>query len=102
MRVLICEETRPLLEEYHDEELPVGDQIAVRAHLEWCDDCAAVLSDLRLMRGLVRAGAPGQTRLTRDDGVAFGSAVVSRARAEARASWPSRLREMLDDMRIVY
>jgi hypothetical protein len=102
MTVLICSEARPLLEEYHDGELAVGDQIAVRAHLEWCDECAAVLSDLRLMSGLVRAGAPGQTRLTQDDGVAFGSAVVSRARAEARASWPSRLREMLDDMRIVY
>ena len=102
MTLLICSEARPLLEEYHDEELPVGDQIAVRAHLEWCDECAAVLSDLRLMRGLVRAGSPGQTRLTSDDSGAFQAAVVSRARAEAHAAWPSRLREMLQDMRIVY
>jgi Putative zinc-finger len=102
MKVLICSEARPLLEEYHDEQLPVGDQIAVRAHLEWCDDCAAIVSDLRLMAGLVRAGSPGQARLTQDDSVAFQSAVVSRARAEARASWPSRMREMLEDMRIVY
>ena len=62
MKVLICEEARPLLEEYHDDELPVGDQIAVRAHLEWCDECAAVFTDLRLMRGFVRAVAPGPLR----------------------------------------
>jgi hypothetical protein len=102
MMVLICAEARPLLEGYHDDELPVSEQIAVSAHLEWCEECAAVLADLRVMRGLVRDGSPGQMRLTRDDSSAFQAAVVSRARAEARVSWPSLLREMLEDMRIVY
>jgi anti-sigma factor RsiW len=102
MRVLICEETRPLLEEYHDDELPVGDQIAVRAHLEWCEDCAEVLTDLRLMRGLVRATAPGQALLEQEDRVTFQAGVVTRARIEQRYSWPSRLREALDDMHLVY
>jgi hypothetical protein len=98
----MCSETRPLLEEFHDDELPVSDQIAVSAHLEWCEECAEILTDLRVMRGFVRAGAPGQVRLTRDDSGAFQAAVVSRARAEARVSWPSLLHEMLEDMRIVY
>jgi len=102
MKVLICEETRPLLEEYHDDELPVGDQIAVRAHLEWCDECAEVFADLRLMRGFVRAVTPGQALLDQEDRITFQAGVITRARAEERVSWSGRLREALDDMHIVY
>ncbi|MGE3956082.1 MAG: anti-sigma factor [Vicinamibacterales bacterium] len=102
MKVLICEEARPLLEEYHDEELPVGDQIAVRAHLEWCDECSEVFADLRLMRGLVRATAPGQSLLEQQDRVTFEAGVISRAKAEARVSWSARVREVLDDVHMVY
>ena len=102
MRVLICEETRPLLEEYHDDELAVSDQIAVRAHLEWCEDCAEVLADLRLMRGLVRATAPGQALLDQEDRITFQAGVISRACVEERFSWSSRLRDALDDMHLVY
>ncbi len=102
MKVLICEETRPLLEEYHDDELPVSDQIAVRAHLEWCEDCAEILGDLRLMRGLVRATSPGQALLEQEDRVTFQAGVITRACAEERFSWSSRLRDALDDMHLVY
>jgi len=102
MKVLICEETRPLLEEYHDDELPVGDQIAVRAHLEWCDECSAVFADLRLMRGFVRAAAPGQVLPEREDRDTFQATVISRARAEERVSWSARLRDVLDDTHILY
>jgi len=102
MKVLICEETRPLLEEYHDDELPVGDQIAVRAHLEWCDECAEVFADLRLMRGFVRAVAPGQALLDQEDRITFQAGVISRASAEERVSWSGRLREALDDKHVVY
>ena len=102
MKVLICEEARPLLEEYHDEELPVGDQIAVGAHLEWCDDCAAVLTDLGLMRGFVRATSPGRAVLEHEDRGTFQATVISRARAEARMSWSTRIRELMDDMHVLY
>ncbi len=102
MKVLICEEARPLLEEYHDEELPVGDQIAVRAHLEWCDGCAAVFTDLGLMRGFVRATSPGRAVLEHEDRGTFQATVISRARAEARMLWSTRIRELMDDIHVVY
>lgn len=102
MKVLICEEARPLLEEYHDDELPVGDQIAVRAHLEWCDECSIVFADLRLMRSFVRATAPGQSLLDQEDRTGFQAGVIGRVRAEERLSWSSRVREVLDDMHLVY
>ncbi len=102
MTVLICAEARPMLQAYHDEELPVSDQIAVHAHLQWCDECAEVLADLRLMRGLLRAGAPGSHRLDADEQGAFQATVVSRARAEETLSWSARLREACDDSRVFY
>ena len=71
MKVLICEEVRPQLEEYHDDELPVSDQIAVRAHLEWCDECSSIFTDLRLMRGFIRASAPGQLLHEHEERCAF-------------------------------
>lgn len=102
MKVLICDETRPLLQAYHDEELPVSEQIAVGAHLEWCDDCARVFGELRLLRGLIRVSAPGRHRLTPEENLAFQSSVVSRARAEQRLSLSARVREALDDMHLIY
>lgn len=102
MRVLICAETRPLLQSYHDEELAVGDQIAVHAHLQWCDECAEVMADLRLLRGLLRAGAPGQARLDAEESVAFQENVVSRARAEETVSFSAWLRDALEDTRVMY
>jgi len=102
VKVLICAEARPLLEEYHDSELPVGDQIAVRAHLEWCDECAEVFDDLRVMRAFVRATAPGQALLDQEDRGAFQAGVISRASAEERMSWASMLRDVVDDRHLVY
>jgi anti-sigma factor RsiW len=102
MTVLICAETRPLLQAYHDEELPVSDHIAVHAHLQWCEDCAEVYADLRLLRGLIRAGAPGQIRLNADESLSFQASVVSRARVETTLSWSAWFREALDESRVVY
>ena len=61
MKALTCAATRRRLQAFHDGELSVGDQIAVGAHLEWCDECAAALDDLQLLgavaaRGAARAG----------------------------------------------
>jgi len=102
MKVLICEEARPLLEEYHDDELPVSDQIAVRAHLEWCDECSEIFSDLRLMRGLVRSTAPGQALLEQQDRTTFQAGVITRAKAEALYSWSARVRGVFDESHLVY
>ena len=46
MKVLSCAAARRRLQAYHDDELPVGQQIEVDAHLETCEDCAAALEEL--------------------------------------------------------
>jgi len=102
MRTLSCGSTRRRLHAFHDRELPVSDQIAVGAHLEWCAECANQYAELRFVRAALRATAPGQTPLSREESNAFTAAVVSRLSAEYHQSFVVRVREMFDDMHLVY
>jgi hypothetical protein len=102
MKVLTCVATRRRLHAFHDEELPVSDQIAVGAHLEWCSKCATLYAELRLLRAALRSVAPGRAVVTAEQTATLAAAVVSRARAERTASFPAQIREMFDDMHLVY
>jgi hypothetical protein len=101
MKVLTCAATRRRLHAYHDEELSVPDQIAVSAHLEWCDPCAASFADLRAIRAVLRAAAPGRSVNSPEMPDLHGS-VVSRLRAEDTQSFGAQLRAMFEDMHFVY
>jgi hypothetical protein len=105
MKELSCAAARRRLQPYHDGELTVGEQIAMDAHLEWCDACAGTLAELDLLRGALRAGAPGRAALasfTSEEAVGFHASVVSRVGAESQLSLSTRIREMFDDMHFVY
>jgi hypothetical protein len=102
MKVLTCPATRRRLEAYHDEELPISDQIAVSAHLEWCDDCAADFAALQYLRGALRTGLRGRAAFSSDDAAGLRGAVISRVRAEQAASFTAEIREMFQDMHLVY
>jgi len=86
MKVLTCAATRRRLHAYHDEELSVADQIAVSAHLEWCDPCAASFTDLRAIRAVLRRAAPGRTVDSPESPDLYPS-VVNRLRAENTQSF---------------
>lgn len=102
MRALTCAATRRRLQSYHDQELPISEQIDVSAHLEWCDACAASLADMRTLRTALRAAVPGRAGLTHEEAISLQAMVVNRARAEQTVSWSVRFREMFDDMHMVY
>jgi hypothetical protein len=102
MKALTCAATRRRLQQYHDHELAISEQIDVSAHLEWCDTCAASLSALQSLRVALRAAAPGRAALTYDEGVSLQAMVVNRVRAENNAAWSVSLRSMFDDMHMVY
>ena len=102
MKALTCTATRRRLHAFHDRELAFTDQIAVSAHLEWCDRCAAALADMRAVRSTLHALAPGRAGLSHDEAAAFTATVVNRVKAEADASLFSRIRAMFDDMRLGY
>jgi hypothetical protein len=102
MKPLTCASTRRRLQAFHDRELSIADEIAVGGHIEWCDRCAAALTDLRELRSAVQHLAPGRSAVADLDAVVFTESVVSRLKAEEDASFLSRVREMFDDMHLVY
>jgi hypothetical protein len=102
MRALSCASTRRRLHAFHDRELPVSDQIAVGAHLEWCGECANQYAELRFVRAALRATAPGHLTLSREESAGFNAAIVNRLKAEYDQSFFVRVREMFDDMHLVY
>jgi hypothetical protein len=102
MKTMSCAAARRRLPAFHDRELPVGDQISVGAHLEWCGDCATQYAELRFVRAALRATAPGRLALSREEATGFTSAVVSRLSAEHNQSFLVLVREMFDDMRLGY
>jgi len=102
MKVLSCAAARRRLQAYHDDELPVGQQIEVDAHLETCADCVAGLEELDVLRSALRASTPGRVKLTAEEHASFHASVVSRAGAERNMSFSTRLRSMFEDMHFVY
>jgi hypothetical protein len=102
MNTLTCAAARRQLDAFHDEELGVSDQIAVSAHLEWCDACAEAYADLRLVRDAVRAIVPGRQALSPEEATTIRASVVNRVRAEHTWSLAVRLRDMFEDMHFVY
>jgi hypothetical protein len=102
MKVLTCAAARRRLQAYHDGELPIGDQIDVDAHLEWCDHCATALTDMQLLRAVLRATAPSRGEQTSEEDTNLQASVVSRIRAENTMSLSARTRAMFDDMHMVY
>ena len=82
MKALTCPATRRRLQAFHDRELSVTDQIAVSAHLEWCDHCASLLDDLRLLRDALHAIVPPRGALSNEEAAGFNAAVVNRLKAE--------------------
>lgn len=102
MKPLNCAATRRRLQAFHDHELAVTDQIAVGAHLEWCDSCAEMLADMRVMRSALQSMAHRRPSMSNEQAAVFNATVVSRLKAEENASLFALVREMFDDMHFVY
>ena len=102
MKAFTCAATRRRLDAFHDRELPVADEIAVGAHLEWCAECAAVSAEIRSVGAALRAIAPGRAALSNDEAAGFSVAVVTRRKAEYDASIAARVRLMFDDLHLLY
>jgi hypothetical protein len=102
MAALNCAATRRRLQAFHDRELAFADQIAVSAHLDWCDRCAGSLADLRLVRSAFQSLTPARHVLSHEEAAVFTATVVNRRKAEDDASLFSSVRVMFEDMRLGY
>ena len=96
-----CRTVRRQLSAFHDGELPVGEQIAVQAHLRECPVCADEVREMDDLGSLLRAGALS----AQVDSEVWGglpSIVVSRMKAEDAESisgWTGRL---FEDLHLVW
>jgi hypothetical protein len=102
MKRLTCIAVRRLLQAFHDDELPVAEQIAVRAHVETCGDCGASLVELQSLSSAFGALAASRPTPLKEQATAFNGAVIGRLKAEDDASLLARVRDMFDDVRLVY
>jgi hypothetical protein len=102
MTPLTCKIARQLLEAYHDEELSVGEQIAVGVHLGCCESCARAFEELRQIHRELRGAAQARFALSLDEAAVLESSIVKRAEVEATVAFRTRVRELFDDMHLVY
>jgi hypothetical protein len=99
MTLLTCASVQRRLHAFHDRELPVGDLIAIEAHLQDCPPCSLDLQDLQAVGTALRlAAAPAPS----DDWTGVRNGVISRMRAEAHESWTARVRRAFDDLHLVW
>ena len=99
-RVLPCAAVRDRLQLLLDDELAVGEVMAVRAHLDACVACGAELEDYRAVGRALRAGVDA-TAVPSDALALMAGRVVSLTAAETRESLRSRVMVAFEDMRYV-
>jgi Putative zinc-finger len=102
MKPLNCAATRRRLNAYHDRELPISEQIAVSAHLDWCDACAEALAEMRGVRRALQGLAHMRPPLTHEEAAVFGATVVNRVKAERQVSVLTQVQTLFEDMHLVY
>jgi hypothetical protein len=100
-----CGAAREMLEPFVDGELGVNDQVALEAHLRWCNTCRARVEDMQLMAVAIRlrasAQGPDAAELPRALAL-IQSDVLTRIRAEHDLSLPVRLRQAFEDARFMW
>lgn len=99
-----CHAARTMLEAFVDAELPVDEQVALDAHLRWCETCRARIDDLRFIGAVLRAGPAPSAVAPRDDAAlaALQSRVLARVDAERTQSLAVRWREICVDTRFLW
>ncbi len=99
MLTMRCADVRRDLSAYHDEELSIGEQIAIQDHLDNCPSCAVEADDLIAIRDALAVEGrrcqsmwgPGLARHHSD--------VLVRAAAEERVAFTTWITELLEDRR---
>lgn len=99
MTSLTCPAVRRRLPMFHDDELPIGEAIAVETHVKACAPCAHELRGFRELRDVIRAAAaPGPA----DDWTGLQPGVISRMKVEQHESWTACVGRLRDDVHLVW
>ena len=99
-----CDHARTLLEGLVDGELSMPEQLAVESHLRWCDTCARRVEDMRIIGASLRVNSAVRPVSDADNGTlsVLTDGLLVRVRAERAQSFPSRVREMFADRRLLW
>ena len=99
-----CQGARDMLEPFVDGELPMSEQVALEAHLRWCDTCRARVEDIRLIGSALRLGSDASAADYTDATAraTMYDEVVVRVGAERTQSLAHRWRELFTDMRYLW
>jgi hypothetical protein len=99
MTGLTCAAVRRRLPAFHDDELPIQQQIAIQAHVNACPACREEINGYADLGAALRlAAAPGPA----DDWTGLQPGVIGRMRAEANEAWLARMGRAFDDMHLVW
>lgn len=101
MRQGSCEVVRDRLTEFHDGELSIDDQILVQSHLRECVACAIESAELRELGSLMRHVATSLPAVV-PDADHLSALMMEQVRVEERLSLRARLRDIFDDMHLVW
>ncbi len=102
MHAVCCEDVQARLDEFHDDELPLDDRIAVQGHLRDCVTCALVASELVELRDSLREMALALPHRSDPEADRMPQRVIERLRVEEQCSWTSELRARFQDMHLVW
>lgn len=101
MKALGCRGVRRRLAAFHDGELPIAERSSVQAHLSVCRRCSGELRDVALVGSAVRTVAEMRQDRSADLN-ALRDGLMGLIEAERDAAWGSRLRDLFDDMHLVW
>jgi len=101
MMARVCRQMRRQLSAFHDGELPVGEQIALQAHLRECPDCAAEVREMDDLAACLRAGALSE-EVSPEEWQGLPSMVVSRMKAEDAQSISGMTGRFFEDMHLFW
>ena len=101
MMARACRQVRRQLSAFHDGELPVGEQIAVQAHLRECPACAAEVREMDELGACLRAGALAAA-VEPEEWQGLPSMVVSRMKAEDAESISGWTGRFFEDLHLVW
>jgi len=99
MLTMSCTDVRRDLSAFHDEELSIGERIAISDHLENCPGCALESNDLLEIRQALHTGHRSEQAVWGPMLARLQSDVLSRLAAEERVSLARWVRELFEDRR---
>lgn len=102
MHVKPCEVVRERLEEFHDGELPVDEQIAIQDHLRDCVACALTAGEIDSLGDALREMAVGLPDRMSEEAELLPSRVFEQLQIERQLSLAARVRSLFQDMHLVY